>query len=78
MTFGPLDWSAYCRYLGFARAILNGGTTAWHWDCQRADGSIDTGDLNAKLACDWQYPQNTVIVDSYNYLDPYSWKCVGY
>jgi len=78
VTFGPLDWSAYCRHLGFARAILNGGTTAWHWDCQRSDGSIDTGDLNAKLACDWQYPQNTVIVDSYNYLDPYSWKCVGY
>ncbi|MFC0006361.1 hypothetical protein [Micromonospora siamensis] len=69
---GGLDLGAYCRSVGAADAVLDGGT-AYDWHCRTGDGRRN--DLSFDAACRWTYRTDAAVDRIGDFYDPTSVRC---
>lgn len=73
LVLGGIDVDAYCRYLGYSGARLD-GSTAYDWHCLNIYTGWVTGQLDMDDACDELYHEPAVARFA-NFYYPTSWQC---
>lgn len=72
VDLGGLNLDAYCRafYGSYSRLI---SPNAGGWRCPTRNGLVS---IDTNAVCRWQYSRSNARAETYNWSNPYSWRCV--
>jgi hypothetical protein len=69
---GGLNLDAYCRaFYGSNSRLISYNAGGWRCPTRNGLASIDTN-----AVCRWQYGKSYLRAETYNWSNPYSWRCV--